>query len=151
MKIAIGIDHNGSNIKAKIITHLEKEGNIVIDNCPANNPLDDYPDFAFNVGKLVANKEADLGILMCGTGIGMSIAANKVKNIRCAHVSNENEASLAKKHNNANVLAISTKNETSEILKIIDIFINTNFSEEERHIRRNNKIAKYEEQQCIKH
>lgn len=151
MKIAIGIDHNGSNIKEKIISYLEKEGNIVIDNCTTNDPLDDYPDFAFNVGKLVANKEADLGILMCGTGIGMSIAANKVKNIRCAHVSNKNEASLAKKHNNANILAISAKNETEEILKIIDVFVNTNFSEEERHIRRNNKIAKYEEQQCIKH
>lgn len=151
MKIAIGIDHNGSNIKEKIITYLENNGNIVIDNCMANDPLDDYPDFAFNVGNLVANKEADLGILMCGTGIGMSIAANKVKSIRCAHVSNEIEASLAKKHNNANILAISAKNEIEEILKIINVFINTNFSQEERHIRRNNKIAKYEEQQCIKH
>ena len=144
MKIALGMDHNGSEVKSHIINYLYGKNIEIIDQCKKNNELDDYPDFAFKVGESVASKEADLGILICGTGIGMSIAANKVKGIRCAHVSNEVEAALTREHNNANVLALSAKNTPENIMRIIEVFINTNFSNEERHIRRIEKISKYE-------
>ena len=107
--------------------------------------MDDYTDYAFLVGSAVSKKDVDLGILLCGTGIGMSIAANKVKGIRCAHVSNVNEASLSKEHNDANIIALSTKNNINELIKIIDVFINTDFKNEERHLRRINKITKIED------
>ena len=144
MKIAIGIDHNGTAIKTQLINFLKNKQIEVLDLIKENNPLDDYPEFAFLVGEAVANKEANLGILICGTGIGMSIAANKVKGIRCAHVENENEAALSKEHNNANIISLSAKNTIEDTLKIIEIFINTKFKNEERHIRRIEKISKYE-------
>ena len=134
-------------MKEEIIKYLKNNGHIVIDKCIKNDSLDDYPDFAFKVGELIATQEADLGILICGTGIGMSIAANKVKKVRCAHVSNETEALFTRLHNNANVLAISAKNTVEEALKLIDVFISTEFSEEVRHIRRINKITDYEERE----
>lgn len=144
MKVAIGTDHNGTDIKNHIIKYLENKNIEVITLEDFNNQLDDYPDFAFAVSNKIINKEADLGILICGTGIGMSIAANKVKGIRCAHVSNVNESALAKEHNNANIIAFSGKQTLNETLRIIDVFISTEFSNEERHIRRTNKITKYE-------
>ena len=117
----------------------------IIDKSTNNTPIDDYPDFAFEVAKSVVNKEADLGVLLCGTGIGMSIAANKVKGIRCAHCSSISEAHLAKEHNNANIIALSYKNAIPDIVEMIKEFINTDFSNEERHARRVEKIIKYEE------
>ena len=93
---------------------------------------------------MVTTNPDSLGILLCGTGIGMSIAANKVKGIRCAHVSNISEAKLAKFHNNANVIAMSYKNDINDILECINMFIITDFAKEERHIRRINKIEEYE-------
>lgn len=144
MKVAIGTDHNGVDIKKHIIKYFENKNIEYLDLGEYNNQLDDYPDFAFAVSKSITNKEADLGILICGTGIGMCIAANKVKGIRCAHVSNVNGTALAKEHNNANVIAFSGNNNINDTLKMVDIFINTNFSDEERHIRRIEKISKYE-------
>ena len=144
MKVAIGTDHNGTNIKREIQQYLDSKNIEYIEIGDFNNQLDDYPDFAFEVSNKIINKEADLGILICGTGIGMSIAANKVKGIRCAHVSNVNETALAKEHNNANIIAISGKNNVNDTIRIIDIFLHTNFSNEERHIRRIEKISKYE-------
>lgn len=145
MKIAIATDHNGELIKKEIIKYLESKNYQVFDLSPSNSPVDDYTDYAFLVGSAVSKKDVDLGILLCGTGIGMSIAANKVKGIRCAHVSNVNEASLSKVHNDANIIALSTKNNINELIKIIDVFINTDFKNEERHLRRINKITKIED------
>ncbi len=144
MKIAIATDHNGESIKNEIKKYLESKNYEMLDLSPENNPLDDYPDFAFHVGNAVASGNADLGILLCGTGIGMSIAANKVEGVRCAHVSNVNEATLSKEHNNANVLAIGIQNNINDIFKIIEVFLNTDFANDERHIRRINKISKFE-------
>ncbi len=141
MKIAIGTDH----IKKEIIRLLESKKIEVLDLSPRNFTIDDYTDYAIKVGEAVRKKEATYGILICGTGIGMSIAANKVKGIRCAHVSNINEAALSREHNDAQIIAMSAKKPMHEIIKMIDIFINTNFKEEERHIRRINKITEYEE------
>ena len=143
MKVAIGTDHNGPALKEEIINKLSDIAEF-IDCSPVNDPLDDYPDFAYKVSEMVVSKKADLGILICGTGIGMSIAANKAKGIRCAHVTNVNEASLARKHNNANVMAIGKNNRVNDILKMVDIFITTQFSKEERHRRRVDIINKYE-------
>lgn len=148
MKIAIATDHNGESIKKELEKYLINRNYEVLNLSPSNTALDDYSDYAFLVGKAVVNKKADIGILLCGTGIGMSIAANKVKGIRCAHVTSVNEAALSKEHNDANVIALGTKNNLNEIIKMIDVFINTTFKQEDRHIRRINKIIKFEQEEC---
>mgnify|MGYP000331802516 FL=1 len=142
MKIAIATDHNGVEQKKYLITNLKEYD--FIDKSPNNTPTDDYPDFAFAVAQSVLNKEADLGILMCGTGIGMSIAANKVRGIRCAHCSDISQAHLAREHNNANIIALSYKQNLNELMLMIKEFIETTPSTEERHTRRVNKIISYE-------
>ncbi len=145
MKIAIGTDHNGTEMKKEIKAFLRNRGLEVIDVSEHNSALDDYPEYAFEVGKKVVSKEADFGILICGTGIGMSIAANKVKGVRCAHVTSTSEAILARQHNNANIIAIgANNNKINDVIKMIDLFINTDFKNEERHVRRNNQILEYE-------
>ena len=145
MKIAIATDHNGVKEKEIIINNLKDEYEI-IDMSEYNTPSDDYPIFAIKVSEYVRNNENTIGILLCGTGIGMSIAANKVKNIRCAHVSNIEEAKLARMHNDANVIAMSYKNDINMILECINTFIKTDFSNEERHIRRVEMIKNYEKE-----
>ena len=145
MKIVIATDHNGVKEKEIIINNL-KESYEIVDMSKINTPTDDYPTFAIDVAEYVSNNENSLGILLCGTGIGMSIAANKVKGIRCAHVSSIDEAKLAKEHNNANIIALSYKSNINDILECINKFITTEFSNEERHIRRINLITKYEKE-----
>jgi ribose 5-phosphate isomerase B len=145
MRLAIATDHNGVNEKKEIISFLLNQGFEVDDLSPDNTSIDDYPDFAKRVCESVLNKRADLGILMCGTGIGMSIAANKFKGIRCAKVSNESEAILARQHNNANVIALSYKENINSLKLMIEKFVKTEFSMEERHIRRIEKIGMLEQ------
>lgn len=145
MKLVIATDHNGVKEKEYIINKL-KENYEIIDMSQDNTPTDDYPIYAFKVSKYISNNTNTLGILLCGTGIGMSIAANKVKGVRCAHVSNINEAELAKLHNNANIIAMSYKKDINIILDCINKFIETKFSNEERHIRRINEIINYEKE-----
>ena len=142
MKVAIATDHNGVNIKKEIIRFLNNHNIETIDLSEHNSAVDDYPLYAFEVGKVVSSKEADYGILLCGTGIGMSIAANKIKGIRCARVVNVNETVLAREHNMANVIALSEN--TPDYENIVKTFINTKESTEERHIRRVNKIMDIE-------
>lgn len=145
MKIVIGSDHNGTLKKNEIIKYLETKKFDVIDVSISSVSGDDYPIYAFNAGELVKNGVCDFGILLCGTGIGMSIAANKVKGIRAAHISSVSEAKLAKEHNNANIITMSANtNAVEELEKMIDLFINTDFLSEERHVRRNELISKYE-------
>lgn len=143
MKIAIATDHNGVKEKEELIAKIK--GYEFIDMSTDNTPIDDYPDFAFRVAEAVVNKEVDYGILMCGTGIGMSIAANKVKGVRCAHCSSKEQAHLAKEHNNANIIALSYKQDINELMSMIEEFLKTPFSEDERHVRRINKVISYEE------
>lgn len=142
MKIAIATDHNGVNEKLELIKLLSNYQ--FIDMSTDNNDTDDYPDFAFRVAEYVAKKEVDLGVLLCGTGIGMSIAANKVPGIRCGHVSSVEQAHLTKEHNHANIIALSYKQDINELANMIKEFIETKPSEEERHVRRVNKISNYE-------
>lgn len=144
MRVSIATDHNGVIEKQEIINYLKDMNIEVIDCSKINTPTDDYPDFATIVANNVINNESDLGILLCGTGIGMSIAANKVKGIRCAKVSSIDEARLSKEHNNANVIALSYKEDLKELKSMIKTFIETPFSNDERHVRRVNKINSIE-------
>lgn len=142
MKIGIGNDHRGVKLKEKIMKYLHDNGIICINYGTDSEESTDYVDYAVKVGNAINNKEIDLGILICGTGIGMSIAANKIKGIRCARVVNVNETVLAREHNMANVIALSEN--TPDYENIVKTFINTKESTEERHIRRVNKIMDIE-------
>lgn len=143
MKVYLGLDHNGIKIKDYVLSLL-KELNVDIKLTKLeNNATDDYPDFAKEVCDNVVRDNA-LGILICGTGIGMSIAANKVKGIRCARVVDENDAYTSRLHNGANVIAFSANLDNNTIKEIIKSFILTSNPVEERHIRRVNKIINME-------
>ena len=144
MKIGIASDHKGYKLKEKIKKYLQKENIEFIDYGTDNNESVDYPDYAFKIGEEVINKTIDRGILICGSGIGMSIACNKVKGIRCAKVSNKEEAYLTRKDNDANVIALSSKLLTWNVNKIIAIFLNTEYENNERYNRRLEKIKEYE-------
>lgn len=138
MIIALGCDHGGINLKNAIIDYLEKNEIEYEDfGCFSERSVD-YPIYAYKVAKAVADKKFDYGILCCGTGIGVSMAANKVKGIRAAVVSNEFGAEMTRRHNNANVLCMGGRViKEEDAVKFADIFLNTPFSsDEERHTRR---------------
>ena len=140
MKIVIGCDHRGYDLKVELMRYLKSSGYYVSDAGCNNVDSVDYPIIAKKVCEEVLQDDDNLGILICGTGIGMAIAANKVKKIRCAKLSTEEEAALSKLHNNANVMALAGTTDKNLAIKIVDKFINTQFSNEDRHIRRNNEI-----------
>lgn len=142
MKIGIACDHNGYVKKEKIKLYLIKKGYDVIDYGCDNGNFVDYPKFAFKLGKDI--DKIDFGILICKTGIGMSIAANKIFKVRCACVRNIEDCKMSRLHNNANVMAISSKSSLKKLIKMIKVFINTEFSNEERHIRRVKMIDDFE-------
>ena len=144
MKIAIARDHRGVKYKEQILEYLTSEGHEVIDCSPINNPTDDYPDFAFKVCQKIVDKEAECGILVCRTGIGMSIAANKVKGIRCAKVDSVEDAILCRNDNGANVMTFNYTKDMSLIKEMVDAFLKAEVMNDERHVRRVNKIMKYE-------
>ena len=136
--IALGCDHGGINLKNAIIEYL-KTNNIEYKDfgCYTDESVD-YPIYAYKVATAVSGGDCELGILCCGTGIGISIAANKVKGIRASVVSNEFGAEMTRRHNNANILCMGGRVTTEEdAVKFADIFLNTPFSEDEdRHTRR---------------
>lgn len=143
MKIGIANDHCGVNRKKEIIKYLKSKKYEVID-FGSNTPESvDYPIYAFELGKKISNKEVDLGILLCGTGVGMSIAANKVNGVRCAKVDNIKDAKLTRQHNDANMIALSAGISIIKTKDIIDVFLKTKFSGEDRHIRRISMIDTY--------
>lgn len=144
MKIGITNDHRGLVLKQTLTNYLENKGYNIIDYGTDSDDSVDYPDYAFKLGKSLQTKDIDLGIAICGTGIGMDIALNKVKGIRCAKASNEEEAILARSHNDANALALTAKISSDMAKDIVDKFINTNFSNDKRHIERIQKIKEYE-------
>ena len=144
MKIYIASDHRGVSEKEEIINYLQDNKMDIEDIGLANTEFDDYPDFAFKLGNLVSKNPQNLGILICGNGIGMSIAANKVKGIRAIRAIDEDDAYNGKIHNSANVLCLGSNLEKDLVKKIVNTFINTSNPFEERHIKRVNKIIKYE-------
>ncbi len=128
MKVGIATDHNGVVQKKELIDYLVSLGYEVMDLSEENTPIDDYPDFATVVAEKVLTSKIEQGILMCGTGIGMSIAANKFKGIRCAKVSNVDEAILAREHNDANIIALNYTMPMDELKSILLTFLKTDFS-----------------------
>ena len=146
MKIAIGADHAGFIYKQPITEHLQSKGFDVIDKGTMSLEKTDYPIYAFKVAHSVRDKEADYGVLICGTGIGMSIAANKVKTIRAAAIQTESAAIATRAHNHANVLCLGSRTNTlEEVLHFVDLFFETEPDEMERHVNRIKEISEYEE------
>ena len=142
--IALGCDHGGLNIKNAVIKYLEDKGIEYKDFGCFTEESVDYPEYAFMVAQSVTSGETELGILCCGTGIGISMAANKVKGIRADVVSNEFCAEMTRRHNNANILCMGGRVITEEeAVKFADIFINTPF-EGDRHNRRIDMITAIE-------
>ena len=142
MKIAIASDHRGYELKEYIKKHIK---NIeIVDLGTYSNKSVDYPDYAFKLGEYVSKNNC-FGVAICGSGIGISIACNKVKGIRCAKVSSIKDAIITRKDNNSNVVAFSSEINKDRALKIVSAFINQKFLEEERHIKRINKINEYEQ------
>lgn len=137
MMIAIGCDHGAVELKNQMIEHLKKRGIERKDVGTYTSESCDYPVYANKVTDLVTSGECELGILMCGTGIGMSMAANKVKGIRAALCSDCFSAQATREHNNANVLCLGARVIGPELaFRIADTFLDSKFSNDERHIRR---------------
>lgn len=150
MKIAIGADHAGFRLKDDVIAYLKEAGHDVEDfGCHCADSID-YPDYALPVCEQVASGEADRGILICGTGIGMTIAANKVPGIRCALVHDLFSAKATREHNDSNVLAMGERVIGPGVaLEIIKIWLDTPFSEGPRHANRIRKIKEMEDKFAI--
>lgn len=139
--IAIGCDHGGFALKQEIVKHLTKKGIDFEDFGCFSEASCDYTDYGKAVAEAVASGKYEKGILICGTGIGISITANKIKGIRCALCSDCFSAEATREHNDANILALGGRVVGVGLaLKIVDTFLNTPFSNEERHIRRVSKI-----------
>lgn len=147
MKIALGADHAGYELKDQIKQHLQQKGVDVRDEGTSSPESVDYPDYARAVAYDVSQQHADLGILVCGSGIGMAIAANKVHGIRAAKVDTEYEAQMSREHNNANVLTLGSRIvKPEEALRIVDTWLATQFAGG-RHERRVEKIAAIEQEE----
>ena len=145
MKIAVGSDHAGFPYKEPIIARLKQRGIDVLDVGTASTASTDYPLYAFKVAKTVAAKEADLGVLICGTGVGMSIAANKVRGIRAAAVQSAFAATAVREHNDANVLCVGSRTNTlPDVLSFVDAWLDATPAAGERHQKRIQMITDYE-------
>jgi len=152
MKLAISSDHRGIKLVKSIIMMLNELSDFslpdqhieILDYSPKKDTSVDYPDYAAKVAKTVSANHADKGILVCGSGIGMSICANKFKNVRAALVYNEKTAKMCRKHNDANILCLGADMTEKQLaLKLVQIFLETKF-EGDRHKRRIDKINKFD-------
>jgi len=144
MKIAIASDHAGFELKEAVEAYLTKKGIEVNDLGTHSESSVDYPDYGKKLGEVVTHEPYDFGIAICGTGIGISIAANKVKGVRAALIYNVETAKLAKNHNNANIIALGGRmTSKEEAFKMIDAFMAASF--EKRHLNRIHKIEEIED------
>lgn len=145
MRIAIGSDHRGWRLKERLRGMLEEGGHEVIDVGCTDETSTDYPDYAFSAAEMVGGGEVERGIVVCGSGIGMSIAANKVRGVRAALCRTTEDARASRIHNDANVLALSEGTfDNPELAELVRIWLETPF-EGGRHLRRINKISAYED------
>ena len=145
MKIAIACDHGALNLKNAAVSHLSAEGYEVVDFGTYTPDSCDYPDYAAAAAKAVASGECDKGIVLCTTGIGVSITANKVKGIRCALLSDVLSARMTRLHNDTNMMAVGAGIVGQLLaLEIMDTWLGTEFSGEERHQRRIDKVMALE-------
>ena len=143
MKLALGADHRGIDVAERIADRLRKEGHDVRCHVPETIGACDYPDYAWAVGHAVASGEAELGILICGSGVGMCIAANKINGVRAAPVHDEITAEISRAHVNANVVCLSADLLGMRLMeKIIDLWLKTDFAggRHERRVRKINAI-----------
>ena len=146
MRIAIGCDHGALDLKNVLVAHLKNKGYEVSDFGTYTAASCDYPEFAAAAAKAVASGECDKGIVLCTTGIGVSITANKVKGIRCALLSDVMSARLTREHNDTNMMALGAGVVGQMLaLQIADTWLETDFSGDERHQRRINKLMAVEE------
>jgi|SRR5579884_3930003 len=144
MKIVVGSDHRGFEAKQRLVESLRRQGHEVVDVGPNGRDSVDYPDFAFQVAQAVGEGRAERGILICGTGIGMCIAANKVKKVRAAPCHDAITAEMSRRHNDANVLCLSADLLGEDLIeRMVRIWLTTDF-EGGRHARRVDKIVKFE-------
>jgi ribose 5-phosphate isomerase B len=145
MRIAIGADHAGFVLKERLRARLEADGHKVVDAGTHSEESCDYPDFASSVAQQVAGGRADRGVLVCSTGLGMAMAANKVVGVRAAPVERPDQAKLTREHNDANVLALGARflNE-DQAAELVDIFLRTEFAGG-RHARRVDKLARIDQ------
>ena len=142
MKLAIAADHNGYELKKYIVKHM-KDIEFIDFSSKELIPTDDHPDYAFKLGEYCVKNNVR-GILICGSGIGMSIACNKVKGVRCGRVTSMKDVIATRNDNDANVISFAGYLKPERAIRIIETFIETPFSTEERYIRRVNKVSKYE-------
>jgi len=148
MKIVIGSDHRGVEIKRRLLDQLRSGGHEVLDIGTENAESVDYPDYAYEVARRVGTGEMERGLLICGTGTGMCIAANKVRGVRAASCQDVLTAEMSRRHNDANVLCLSADLVGEEqMTKMIRLFLETPF-DGGRHARRVEKITKIENEQC---
>ena len=146
MKISIACDHGALELKNTVKKHLEAQGHQVVDFGTHTLDSCDYPDFAAKAAQAVANGECEKGIVLCTTGIGVSITANKVKGIRCALLSDVMSARMTREHNDTNMMAIGAGVVgTMLALQIVDTWVGTEFSNQERHQRRIDKVMALEQ------
>lgn len=145
MKIAVASDHRGFEVKKRIVALLQRLGHDVLDLGAGSAESCDYPDYAFKVAEEVGEGRRDRGILLCGTGLGMAIAANKVKNVRAAPCHDRITAEMSRRHNDANVLCLSAHLLGEELIdQMIRLWLDTPF-EGGRHARRLEQISRYEQ------
>jgi ribose 5-phosphate isomerase B len=145
MQIYLGADHGGFRLKRVVVEYLKSQGLPVEDLGTDSADAVDYPEYGQKVAEAVVAHPGALGIVICGTGIGISIAANKVRGIRAALCTSSTHARLAKEHNNANVLALGERTTGEEIAKdIVRAFVETPFSEGERHVKRLQRLSAIE-------
>ena len=149
MRIAIGADHGGYPLNERVIEELRSAGHDVTDFGTHDGSIpDDYPDYALKVGQAIQRSEADIGILICGSGVGASVAANKLKGIRAALCGDTYSGHQSREHDDCNVLCLGARVVGEELaLEIVRAFVGASFSGEERHRRRLEKIAKIENQE----
>ena len=139
-KISLSSDHAGYKLKEKVKKYLLKKNFKVIDLGPKNNESVDYPDYAKRVARSISSKKSNLGILICGSGTGMAMSANKFKKIRAAVCYNKASTRLSRQHNNANIIALGSRlTNTKEAIRLVNVFLNTKF-EGGRHLRRVKKV-----------
>lgn len=141
LTIAIGSDHRGFPLKEKLVDFLESKNFVVIDFGTHSEESADYPDYSVKVAKCVADGDANYGVAVCGSGIGVSIAANKVKGVRAVNATSEKIAEMSRRHNDANVICFGSDFVDFEsAVKFFTVFISTEFEQGERHIRRVDKL-----------
>ena len=145
MRIGVASDHRGYTLKERIKEELLKENYEVVDYGTNSQESTDYPDYAFKLGEAVRDKKVEYGVAICGSGIGISIACNKVKGVRCAKVDSIEDVMATRKDNDANIIAFGERTPQDEAILWVNMFLSTSTSMEEKHVQRRNKIREYEE------